>query len=121
MLPANLRKVPEGYFTSRWGQPEYTDWIDETMSWKQTCSIGDWTFLWERRFKGPDALKLFSDTSGSSFTKFDILQSKHVTHTTSKGKVIAEGILTRLSEDEYMLFGRGTFWSTTCAATAITT
>jgi vanillate/3-O-methylgallate O-demethylase len=110
MLPQNLRKVPEGYFTSRWGQPEYTDWIDETMSWKQTCSIGDWTFLWERRFKGPDALKLFSDTSGSSFAKFDILQSKHVTHTTSKGKVIAEGILTRLSEDEYMLFGRGTFW-----------
>ncbi|GJD50536.1 Vanillate/3-O-methylgallate O-demethylase [Methylobacterium crusticola] len=110
MLPSNLRKVPEGYFTSRWGMPEYTDWIDESMSWKETCSIGDWSFLWERRFKGPDALKLFSDTSINSFAKFDVLQSKHVTHTNQAGKVIAEGILTRLSDDEYMLFGRGTFW-----------
>lgn len=105
-----MRKTPEGYFTSRWGQPEYTDWIDESMSWKQTCSIGDWSFLWERKFKGPDALKLFSDTSVNSFAKFDILQSKHVTHTTPAGKVIAEGILTRLGEDEFLLFGRGTFW-----------
>lgn len=106
----DMRKTPEGYFTSRWGQPEYTDWIDESMSWKQTCSIGDWSFLWERKFKGPDALRLFSDTSVNSFQKFDILQSKHVTHTTSDGKVIAEGILTRLAEDEFLLFGRGTFW-----------
>lgn len=110
MNPKDMRKTPEGYFTSRWGQPEYTDWIDESMSWKQTCSIGDWSFLWERKFKGPDALRLLSDTSVNSFQKFDILQSKHVTHTTESGKVIAEGILTRLAEDEFLLFGRGTFW-----------
>ncbi|PSH62120.1 aminomethyltransferase family protein [Phyllobacterium sophorae] len=110
MHPNEIRKTPEGYFTTRWGLPEYTDWIDESMSWKQTCSIGDWSFLWERRFKGPDALKLFSDTSINSFQKFDVLQSKHVTHTNKAGKVIAEGILTRLSDSEYMLFGRGTFW-----------
>ncbi|MCX4765837.1 hypothetical protein OG562_33650 [Streptomyces sp. NBC_01275] len=23
------------------GQPEYTDWLDESMSWKRTCRIGD--------------------------------------------------------------------------------
>jgi vanillate/3-O-methylgallate O-demethylase len=106
----DMRRTPEGYFTSRWGLPEYTDWIDESMSWKETCAIGDWSFLWERRFKGPDVLKLFSDTSVNSFQKFDIRQSKHVVHTTKQGKVIAEGILTRLSDDEFMLFGRGTFW-----------
>jgi len=110
MTPKDMRKTPAGYFTSRWGLPEYSDWIDESMSWKQTCSIGDWSFLWERRFKGPDVLKLFSDTSVNSFQKFDVLQSKHVVHPNKDGKVIAEGILTRLSEDEYMLFGRGTFW-----------
>ena len=53
---------------------------------------------------------MFADTSVNSFQKFDILQSKHVTHVTEAGKVVAEGILTRLSEDEVMLFGRGTFW-----------
>ncbi len=110
MLPKNLRHVPEGYFTTRWGLPEYTDWIDESMSWKDTCSIGDWSFLWERRFRGPDALKLLSDVSVNSFAKFDVLQSKHVTHCNADGMVIAEGILTRLAEEEFMLFGRGTFW-----------
>lgn len=106
-----MRTTPEGYFTVRWGLPEYTDWIDESMSWKETCYIGDWTFLWERRFKGPDAIKLFSDISTVSFAKFDIGQAKHCIHCNQNGKVIHEGILTRLSEDELLLFGRGTFWA----------
>ncbi|WP_068083917.1 aminomethyltransferase family protein [Novosphingobium rosa] len=110
MDPIAMRKTPEGYFTTRWGLAEYTDWIDESMSWKDNCYIGDWSFLWQRRYKGPDVLKLFSDFSVNSFAKFDLGQSKHVTHTTGKGKVIAEGILTRLADDEVRLFGRGTFW-----------
>jgi len=103
---AQMRKPPAGYFTSRLGLGEYTDWIDESRSWKETVSIGDWSFLWQRRYRGPDSLKLFSDFSVNSFEKFDVLQSKHVTHCNEAGKVIHEGILSRLSEDEYMLFGQ---------------
>src|SRR4051812_4263756 len=110
MKPNDMRTTPAVYFTSRWGLPEYTDWIDESMSWKQTCSIGDWSFLWERRFKGPDAMRLLSDTSINSLAKFETLQAKHVVHCNDQGKIIAEGIATRLSEDEFVLFGRGTFW-----------
>ena len=33
----------------------------------KNCYIGDWTFVWDRRFKGPDAIKLFSDISTASF------------------------------------------------------
>lgn len=106
----SLRRTPEGHFTSRWGLPEYTDWIDESLSWKQTCSIGDWSFLWERRFKGPEAMRLLSDHSINSLAKFDILQSKHIVHCDDDGKIIAEGIATRLAQDEFTLFGRGTFW-----------
>jgi vanillate/3-O-methylgallate O-demethylase len=107
---ADMRRTPEGYFTVRWGQPEYTDWIDESMSWKETCYIGDWSFLWERRFRGPDVIKLFSDVSVNSFAKFSTGQSKHVIHCNETGKIIQEGILSRLGEDEFMLFGRGGFW-----------
>jgi vanillate/3-O-methylgallate O-demethylase len=106
-----MRITPEGYFTTRWGLPEYTDWIDESNSWKETCYIGDWSFLWERRFKGRDVLKLFSDISVNSFGKFDIGQSKHVIHCNRDGKVIHEGILSRLDSEEFMLFGRGCFWA----------
>jgi vanillate/3-O-methylgallate O-demethylase len=106
----SMRRTPEGYFTVRWGLPEYTDWMDESMSWKETCYIGDWSFLWERKFKGPDALKLFSDVSVNSFAKFDIGQAKHVIHCNPEGFVIHEGILSRLGAEEFMLFGRGGFW-----------
>ena len=105
-----LRQTPEGYFTVRWGLPEYTDWIDESLSWKQTCYIGDWSFLWERRFRGPDVLRLFSDVSVNSFAKFAVGQAKHVIHCNEDGKVIHEGILSRLGAGEFMLFGRGGFW-----------
>jgi len=107
----SMRKPPAGYFTVRWGLPEYTDWIDESNSWKESCYIGDWSFLWERRFKGPGVLKLFSDISVNSFTKFDVGQSKHVIHCNKDGKVIHEGILSRLDNEEFMLFGRGCFWA----------
>ena len=50
----SLRTPVEGFITQFWGLPGYTDWIDESISWKETCYIGDWPFLWERRFKGPD-------------------------------------------------------------------
>src|SRR5271157_2870229 len=99
---SKMRSTPPGYFTVRWGLPEYTDWIDESMSWKETCYIGDWSFLWERRFRGPDVLKLFSDISVNNFARFDIGQSKHVIH---------EGILSRLDTEELLLFGRGCFWA----------
>ena len=108
---ASMRTTPPGYFTTRWGLPEYSDWRDESMSWKESCYIGDWSFLWERRFKGPDAIKLFSDICVNSFAKFDIGQSKHAIHCDENGKVVHEGILSRLSEDELMLFGRGCFWA----------
>ncbi|WP_197488053.1 aminomethyltransferase family protein [Rhodococcus sp. LB1] len=106
----SMRKAPEVYAWSRFGQPEYTDWLDENMSWKETCYIGDWSFLWQHRFSGPDAIRLFSDTSVNTFKTFDLGQSKHLIHTNKNGKVIHEGILSRLGDDEYMLHGRGGFW-----------
>ncbi len=36
-----MRTVLPGYYNVRFGEPEYTDWMDESMSWKQTCYIGD--------------------------------------------------------------------------------
>ena len=106
-----MRTVLPGYYNVRFGEPEYTDWMDESMSWKQTCYIGDWSFLWQRWFRGHDALKLFSDISVNSFAKFEIGQSKHAIHCNNAGKIIHEGILSRFGEQEFLLFGRGCFWA----------
>ena len=106
----SMRAVPEGYAWSRFGQPEYTDWLDESLSWKQTCYVGDWSFLWQHRITGPDALRLLSDFTVNSMASFVIGQSKHAIHTDDNGKVIHEGVLTRFGEDEFMVHGRGGFW-----------
>jgi vanillate/3-O-methylgallate O-demethylase len=111
LTPASMRRTPEGYHNIRFGQMEYTDWIDESMSWKDACYIGDWSWLWERRLRGPDALRLLSDISVNSFAKFDVGQAKHVIHCNDAGKVIHEGIVSRLGADEFMIFGRGGFWA----------
>ncbi len=106
------RTPPEVDFSLIVGQPEYTSWIDESMSWKQTCYIGDWTFLTEIHVKGPDALKLFSDLSVNSFANFDIGQAKHIIQCNQGGKVINEGIFMRLGEKEFVYTtGRMAFWT----------
>lgn len=106
----SMRAVPEGYAWSRFGQPEYTDWMDESLSWKQTCYIGDWSFLWQHWITGPDALRLLSDFTVNSMASFAIGQSKHAIHTDHDGKVIHEGVLTRFGAEEFMVHGRGGFW-----------
>lgn len=106
-----MRTPLKGYLTQIWGQPEYTGWIDEQMSWKQTCYIGDWSFLAELLVKGPDALKLFSYLSVNSFAKFDIGQAKHIIQCSEAGKVIAEGILMRLGEEEFRCYSIPAHWT----------
>lgn len=107
---AEMREGPEGYAWSRFGQPEYTSWLDESMSWKKTCYIGDWSFLWQHRITGPDALRLIADFTVNSYETFQLYQSKHAIHTNKNGKVIHEGVLTRFGEDEFVVHGRGGFW-----------
>jgi vanillate/3-O-methylgallate O-demethylase len=110
-----MRTPPQVYAWSRFGEPEYTTWLDEELSWKETCYIGDWSFLWQHHFRGPDVLRLFSDITVNTYKSFAIGQSKHAVHTNRDGKVIHEGILTRYSEDDFVLHGRGGFWARYCA------
>jgi len=84
-----------------WGGPQYSDWMDEQMSWKQTCYIGDWSFLRDLVVEGPEALKLFSAISVNSFAKFDIGQAKHMIYCSERGKVIHQGILMRVGEQKF--------------------
>ena len=66
---------------------EYTDWIDESMSWKDALYIGDWSPLGKFRVTGPDALTFFSSIAVNSFAKFDIGQAKHIILCNRDGKI----------------------------------
>jgi glycine cleavage system aminomethyltransferase T len=91
---------------------EYTGWVDECMSWKKTCYIGDWSPLSNKFLvKGPDALKFYSDITVNSLAKFDIGQAKHSIQCNAHGKVVCEGVLMRLAADEILFTCGPTFWT----------
>ncbi|HET6509013.1 MAG TPA: hypothetical protein VFG42_19625 [Baekduia sp.] len=105
-----LRQPLIGDTSGLWGGLEYTTWQDEQLSWKTDCYIGDWTFLWEWRFTGPEALKLIADHSVNSFATFAVGQAKHTIQCDERGQIIHEGIVLRLGEEEFLSFGMGGFY-----------
>jgi vanillate/3-O-methylgallate O-demethylase len=107
-LIADLRIPPENYFTLIWGSFEYTNWIEESMSWKETCYLGDWTGAARRSnvlAKGPDALRLFTYTGPNSTANWEVGRAKHLAECNSQGKVISDGVLIRVAEDEFVYGG----------------
>ncbi len=99
-------------FISTFEPYEYTDWIDESMSWKKTCYIGDWSPLVKFHVKGPDALAFFQSLSGFNARQYDVGQGKHIVCTNSLGKVIGEGVLMRYGEEEFQFTGGvGVVWA----------
>lgn len=106
-----LRKPPIGNATSSWGDMEYTDWIDESMSWKTTCYVGDWSWLPDLLLKGPDAQKLLSNISVNSFVRFPAGKSKHIIQCNDDGKIIAQGVCMRTGQDEFHLFWTPAWWT----------
>lgn len=105
-----LRQTVPAYHPG-WGGPEFSSWQDEQLSWKNGCYIGDWSFLWDVEFEGPEALKLFKDTGVNSFENFGIGQAKHLVQCDDNGKVVGEGILMRLGENHFSSQGGTAFWS----------
>ena len=91
---------------------EYTGWIDESMSWKETCYIGDWSPLFKMHLQGPDALAFFASLAGNDFDRFAIGQAKHLALPNARGKVMGDGILMRRGEDEFLFTsGPGALWT----------
>lgn len=81
------------------------------MSWKETCYIGDWTLaLPVATLKGPDALQLVSDNTINSCSNFEIGQYKHFVTCNEDGKVICDGVVMRLGEDEFIFNSVPVYW-----------
>ena len=56
--------------------------------------------------RGPDALKLISDTGINSVANFPVNMAKQYVPTTPSGHVIGDGILFHLDEEEFVYVGR---------------
>ena len=86
---------------------EFTNWRREQEAWRKTAVLYDQSHHMVNLFvKGPDALKLISDTAINSVESFPVDMAKQYVPTTPAGYVIGDGILFHLAEDELVFVGR---------------
>ena len=86
---------------------EFTNWRREQQAWRETAVLFDQSHHMVNLFvKGPDALKLISDTAINSVENFPVGMAKQYVPTTPAGHVIGDGILFHLDPDEFVFVGR---------------
>lgn len=89
-------------FITTFEASEFTNWIDESVSWKSTCYIGDWSPLLKMRVRGPDAKAFFEYLSTNHWPNFKQYQAKHAVFCRDDGKVMGEGVVMMLGHDDFI-------------------
>ncbi|MEI4271129.1 aminomethyl transferase family protein [Klenkia sp. LSe6-5] len=86
--------------------PEFTNWRDEQLAWRRTSVLFDQSHhMWNLNVKGPDALKLISDTAVNSTAYFPVDAAKQYVAVNGEGNLIGDNILFRYEEDEFQAVG----------------
>ncbi len=86
---------------------EFSNWRHEQQAWRDSVVLFDQSHHMVNLFvKGPDALKLITDTAINSTANFPVDRAKQYVPTTPAGHVIGDGILFHEEENEYVFVGR---------------
>lgn len=80
---------------------EFTNWRDETVSWKTTCYLHAGlnptdTYV----VKGPDALDFLARATVTNMDNFGVGRIKHGICCDAKGRIVVDGVMMRTAEDE---------------------
>jgi len=87
--------------------PEFSNWRDEQWAWQHGAVLFDQSHhMFDLYIKGPDALKLLSDTMINSPKGWTVDKAKQYVPTTPYGHVIGDGIIFYLAENEFVYVGR---------------
>ena len=87
--------------------PEFSNWRSEQWAWQHSAVLFDQTHhMVDLYIKGPDALKLLSDTMINSPKNWQVNKAKQYVPTTPYGHVIGDGIIFYLAEEEFVYVGR---------------
>lgn len=84
---------------------EFTNWRDETVSWKKTCYLHAGLNPTDTlKLKGPDVIEFLSKVCVTNFNKFPVGMIKHGLCCDEKGRIIQDGVLIRTAEDEVLTY-----------------
>lgn len=85
---------------------EFTNWIEEERSWRETCSLSDLSHHQRDLYvEGPDALRVFRDLGVNNFDGFEPGKAKQFVACNEEGDLIGDGILFFLDDQELKLTG----------------
>jgi len=86
---------------------EFSNWRREQRAWRHTAVLFDQSHhMVNFFFRGPDALRLVSDTAINTVSNFEVNVAKQYVPTTPAGNVIGDGILFHLEPEEFVFVGR---------------
>ena len=88
-------------------KPEFSTWIEEQQAWREGAVLFDQSHhMTEVCLRGPDALRLLSDTGVNTFNNFTVNAAKQFVCCNYDGYIIGDAILFYLAEQEFLLVGR---------------
>jgi vanillate/3-O-methylgallate O-demethylase len=90
---------------------QYTNWVDEQLSWKETCYVGSWSSFANLLLEGPEAVDLLADLSINSFAEYPVGGGKHLVQCDENANVVAEGVLVREAEERFVVHGVPAYWT----------
>jgi vanillate/3-O-methylgallate O-demethylase len=103
----HLRNSQIGAYVYPVVAPEFSNWRDEQRAWRETAVLFDQSHHMVDLFiKGPDALRLISETAVNSMRGFVPIKAKQYVAVAPSGHVIGDSILFYLGEDELVSVGR---------------
>jgi vanillate/3-O-methylgallate O-demethylase len=86
---------------------EFSNWRTEQIAWNKSAVLFDQSHhMFNIYIRGPQALKLISDTGINSVANFPVDMAKQFVPVTPAGNVIGDGILFHLAEEEFVWVGR---------------
>lgn len=86
---------------------EFSNWRLEMRAWREAAALFDQSHHMDNVIlRGPDAIRLISDTAINSVANFDVDVAKQYVPVNEQGHVIGDGILFRESADEFVFVGR---------------
>jgi vanillate/3-O-methylgallate O-demethylase len=86
---------------------EFSNWRLEMQAWRETAALFDQSHHMDNVIlRGPDAIRLISDTAINSVANFEVDMAKQYVPVNEQGYVIGDGILFRESQDEFVFVGR---------------
>jgi glycine cleavage system aminomethyltransferase T len=83
----------------------FSNWRDEQKAWMKTATLFEQRHMSDLYMRGPDVMRLLSDTATNSFANFGVNKAKQYVALGEDGYVVGDGILFGLSEEEVSLAG----------------